>query len=98
MQKSDSRHPVNSREWWEDYFLYGWDANNGSSQTRHFMQCLIDNLPGPELLSLRSDSVSVLDWGCAFGEGVKLLKETFPQSEVVGMDFASSAVEEAQRR
>jgi hypothetical protein len=26
-------HPVNSREWWEEYFAENWHARGGSNQT-----------------------------------------------------------------
>jgi GT2 family glycosyltransferase/2-polyprenyl-3-methyl-5-hydroxy-6-metoxy-1,4-benzoquinol methylase len=90
--------PVNSREWWERYFRESWDAHGGGEQTRHFMERLLAELPAPEKSYLRSNRSSILDWGCAFGEGVELLRRAFPQSRVTGLDFAERAVEEARRR
>lgn len=94
----DQRHPVNSRDWWDEYFETQWDANKGSQQTRHFMECLIRNLDDQELSYLRSKPLRILDWGCAFGEGVELLGRNFPESKVSGMDYSSSAISEARRR
>jgi GT2 family glycosyltransferase/2-polyprenyl-3-methyl-5-hydroxy-6-metoxy-1,4-benzoquinol methylase len=62
------------------------------------MERLLAELPTPEKDYLRSNAVSILDWGCAFGEGVELLARAFPQCRVVGLDFAARAVEEARRR
>lgn len=90
--------PMNSREWWESYFAGQWDANNGTAQTRHFMDRLLARLPAAEASYLRSRSLDVLDWGCAFGEGVDRLAREFPRCRVSGLDFAAAAVEEARRR
>ncbi len=91
-------YPVNSREWWEDYLAEQWDLNDGGGQTRHFMECLIANLDIAELNFLRLRPTTILDWGCAFGEGVELLAQSFPQACVSGLDYAERAIEEAQRR
>src|SRR5438309_3065397 len=93
-----SGYPVNSREWWEDYFAENWDAHGGSGRTRHFMQRLIAELPLPEAAFLRTRPLTILDWGCAYGEGVELLSQSFPQSRAVGLDFASRAIAQASQR
>ncbi|MBU4400113.1 MAG: methyltransferase domain-containing protein, partial [Planctomycetes bacterium] len=74
-----------------------WDANNGRGQTTYFMQRLVENLPPAEREYLASRKASILDWGCAFGDGVKVLAETFPRCRVAGLDFAERAVAEARR-
>ncbi len=92
---------MNSRSWWEDYFASRWDANGGTGQTRHFMDRLIANLPAAEtayLRSARAKPLDVLDWGCAFGEGVRRLAAEFPRARVAGLDFAATAIAEARRR
>src|SRR5437588_11707830 len=89
---------INSRAWWEEYFQSKWEINQGSRQTRHFMERLLANLPGRETEYLGSGPVRVLDWGCAFGDGVDLLARTFPRAQVAGLDFAAIAIEEATRR
>src|SRR5687768_13124420 len=89
---------VNSRTWWEDYFSHDWEKNEGSAQTRHFMERLIDNLPVEATTFMQLPDVRILDWGCAFGEGVALLGERFPRAHVAGLDFALRAVEEARKR
>jgi len=89
---------VNSREWWEQYFANEWDAAGGSEQTRHFMQRIVAALESPELAFLRTPGLTVLDWGCAFGEGVAVLGGMFPESRVTGLDFSGRAVAEARRR
>ena len=90
-------YPINSREWWEEYFIADWDAHGGGDQTRHFMERLLAELLTPEKVFLGS-GVRILDWGCAFGEGVELLAQAFPRSHVAGLDFASRAIAQARKR
>jgi GT2 family glycosyltransferase/2-polyprenyl-3-methyl-5-hydroxy-6-metoxy-1,4-benzoquinol methylase len=89
---------INSREWWDNYFAEVGEAHKGSNQQRHFMECLLANLSTVELSFLHSKPLHILEWGCAFGGGVEFLAQTFPQSQVIGLDFASRAIEEAKRR
>jgi hypothetical protein len=62
------------------------------------METIVTNLAAPELRYMRSNGTRILDWRCAFGEGVAVLASSFPQATVVGLDFASGAVQEARRR
>lgn len=89
---------VNSREWWETYFESEWLRYGGPHQTRHFMQRLVQELPLEHYESLRLHAYSILDWGCALGEGVEVLRSAFPYCFPCGLDFAARAVEEARRR
>ncbi len=89
---------VNSQKWWDAYFKKGWKENHGSEQTEGFMALLVEALPEPELAFMKDDHPSILDWGCALGEGVSVLAEAFPDSEVVGADFSKVAIGRARRR
>src|SRR6267378_1298983 len=91
-------YQMNSREWWGEYFREQWDANDGGGRTRHFMELIVAKLPAAERSYLRTKRLSIADWGCAFGEGVEVLQEAFPKSDVVGLDFAEKAIAEARRR
>ena len=88
--------PLNSRSWWEDYFARQWDEYGGRDQTTYFMRRLIESLPPAENEYLSLREASVLDWGCAFGNGVDVLGKTFPRCRPVGIDFAKRAVAEAR--
>lgn len=91
-------HPVNSRAWWDEFFERQWDANGGTAQTRHFMERLIASIPDVDLSLLQNRQLSILDWGCALGEGVHALAERFPRARVVGLDFSREAIETARQR
>ena len=97
MNEQTSAAPVNSQAYWEVYLSGLWDQNNGRAQTTHFMRSLVENLPEPEKRYLASREAAVLDWGCAFGDGVAVLAQTFPSCRLAGLDFAEAAIHEARR-
>ncbi len=95
MSTTDSA-TVNSRDWWESYFNQQWDAHGGRAQTAYFMEQLVAHLPGPEREYLAASNASVLDWGCAFGNGVHVLAKAFPRCKLAGLDFSTRAIAEAK--
>src|SRR5262249_59248136 len=100
MRPAGPHHPINSRAWWEEYFLHHWDANHGSAQTAHFMDRLLAGLrrQGREYDYLAAHPLDLLDWGCAFGEGAQRLAHALPNCRVAGLDFAEEAVRVPRRR
>ena len=94
----DPSSPIGTRQWWDFQLAHSWSLNGGPAQTRYFMNELIAHLPKAEQNYLRDNSVTILDCGCATGEGVALLGETFPHCRVAGLDIALSAIETAQER
>jgi SAM-dependent methyltransferase len=72
-----------------------WDASGGSEQTRYFMETLLSHLPEHERAYLNAAPRTILDWGCAFGEGVATLARVFPRSRVTGLDFSKTAIDQA---
>lgn len=95
VKSSDMEPP---REWWDDQFARNWERNGGPAQTRHFMEQLIAGLGDAERQYLRRDAATVLDWGCAMGDGVEILAQAFPSCKAAGLDVAASAIEAARRR
>lgn len=87
---------VNSRAWWEDFFVHHWEANFGKEQTRHFMEALVNNLPGTISSWLADSSLDVLDWGCALGQGVEVLGGLCRSSRITGLDCSAEAIGKAQ--
>ncbi|MAU08591.1 MAG: hypothetical protein CL607_02125 [Anaerolineaceae bacterium] len=86
---------MNSEEWWNDYFREHWDQNNGPQQTHHFMLRLLEQLAAPEVYLLNRAGTTVLDWGCAYGQGTDLIARAFKEADVHGLDFAQEATETA---
>lgn len=87
---------MNSATWWEQYHQEHWQQNDGSTQTRLFMQGLVAALPATIAAELRAGGRTVLDWGCALGEGVDELARAFPDCAVAGADCADSAIATAR--
>ena len=87
--------PINSLEWWNDYFQAQWEQNDGRAQTRHFMAQLVEHLPAREHRWISSAKRTILDWGCALGDGVDILQAAFPSCEVSGLDFSPVALQKA---
>jgi trans-aconitate methyltransferase len=88
---------INSLAWWEDYFESKWEANHGREQTRHFMERMTGALPASVRQWLTSKPASILDWGCAFGDGTDVLASSFLRATVAGYDFSARAVAAASR-
>ena len=87
---------MNSIEWWNYYFETHWETNQGREQTRHFMSQLLRYLQMGEHRWMSSRSRTILDWGCAFGDGVDVLGAEFGSCEVSGLDFSQVAIEKAK--
>jgi trans-aconitate methyltransferase len=88
--------PINSLDWWNSYFETQWEQNQGREQTRHFMSQLVQYLPSREHRWISSRSRTILDWGCALGDGVDVLQAEFPACDISGLDFSRVAVKKAQ--
>jgi SAM-dependent methyltransferase len=77
----------NSREWWDNFFVSGWEKPspgiNVPDQTRYFMELILKHC-GLEI------SGSVLDYGCAMGQGVGLI------DGAEGYDFSEVAIQKAR--
>ncbi|WP_156165877.1 MULTISPECIES: glycosyltransferase [unclassified Methanosarcina] len=87
---------INSKEWWEEYFKIKWEINRGKEQTEYFMQLIIENLPVSVKKYLDNPEITILDWGCALGQGVNLLQTKFPSAKVKGLDISETAIEKAK--
>ena len=90
-------HPY-TKAWLNKQFIKNWEKNGGPEQTRHFMERLVAGLGTAETTYLQNHAATVLDWGCAMGEGVEFLGRTFPKCDVAGLDVARVAIEAARRR
>ena len=94
----DPLSPIGSTPWWDYQLAHNWELNGGPAQTRYFTGEMLGHLPPTERDYLRSNSLSILDCGCATGEGVAILAQVFPSCTVAGLDIARSAIETARAR
>jgi len=90
--------PVNSRAYWEDRFATDWAAHGGHEQSRVFMDLLVHYLPAAVFEDLAAGALSLLDCGCATGDGTAVLRERFPGSPVAGCDWSAEAIATAGAR
>ncbi|QRM19922.1 methyltransferase [Dechloromonas sp. TW-R-39-2] len=86
---------VNSLDYWDRRFQENWESLNGRHQSRFFSKIAIKNLPDWLVREIKSEKLSITDWGCALGDGTDLIKSSFPDSHVVGVDFSKSAIDDA---
>jgi 2-polyprenyl-3-methyl-5-hydroxy-6-metoxy-1,4-benzoquinol methylase len=73
---------ANSVEWWNNQFETSWKVN-GPPQTRYFMELILKYCG-------IADLGTVLDYGCAMGQGVELI----PGAE--GYDFSPAGIKAAR--
>ena len=84
---------INSKAYWDGRFSTGnWVNSHGGAQTEFFTEIAIRNLPVWLIEHINRDSLEVCDVGCAQGEGCALLKKTFTNSRIIGIDFSESAL------
>ncbi len=88
---------VNSTSYWNERFSTGdWSQNQGEAQTRFFASLAVRLLPSWALHEMKTRQRTVIDLGCAEGGGTVALAQALEGCKVVGVDFASSAVNRAR--
>lgn len=95
---SDPATIIGTPQWWDAQLAHCWELNGGPAQSTYFMFQLIANLPDAEREYLQTPGLTILDWGCATGDGVAILGQNFPQAHITGLDIAGSAIEKASSR
>lgn len=89
---------INSEDYWDKRFIEDWDNKHGDQQSIFFMNLTIERFPEWFKRELGRGSNTVCDWGCAEGDGTRVFAETFPNCKVEGIDFATKAIESANKR
>jgi GT2 family glycosyltransferase/glycosyltransferase involved in cell wall biosynthesis len=89
---------VNSNAYWDGRFNEDWEEYQGPSQSRFFAQIAAEQLPNWLTEQLRTETLTLADWGCAQGDGTAVLANYVDASQIVGVDFSSIAVAQAQQR
>ena len=88
---------VNSQEYWERRFSTDWEALGGRQQSRSFMDLLVKYLPARVAEEIEAGGLSILDCGCALGDGTAVLAAEFPRSRISGFDWSAEAVDAARK-
>jgi 2-polyprenyl-3-methyl-5-hydroxy-6-metoxy-1,4-benzoquinol methylase len=77
---------VNTKKYWDRYL------NSRGDFWRDFpYQFLLAELP-------KNEKVTLLDIGCALGDGCRMLKKNFPLAEITGADLSESGIQKARAK
>lgn len=88
---------INSKGYWEERFNSGsWEEFDGEKQTAFFTHIALEHLPNWLLEDIEINDYKILDTGCAKGAGTNILKKRFSKSDVIGIDFSESAINDAK--
>jgi len=98
MSKDKDLITVNSDKYWDKRFLEDWDEKGGPEQSRFFARLALDMLPKWIIREIWRDKLTVVDWGCAEGDGTDVLAESIDKAQIYGVDISEVAVETAERR
>lgn len=89
---------VNSKAYWNNRFKsQDWKRYNGPNQTEYFAHLFLEKAPQWLTRYIRQNNLSVLDLGCAEGEGTNILASAWP-GQVCGGDFSETAIAEATKK
>ena len=88
---------LNDKDYWNNRFETDWESAHGPEQSLLHYTILIDKLPEWLKKKIQKNNYSICDMGCGMGEGTQKLHESFPNSEVIGVDHAPAAIEKATK-
>lgn len=88
----------NTKKYWEDRFATDWEHNLGPEQSKFFASVAMDNLPPWIIQAIRSDELTIADWGCAQGDGLNVLTNFFNPKKLTGIDFSVESISAAKSR
>ncbi len=88
MDDSFAANQINSVDYWNRRFFEDWIANDGRRQTAFFAELCCRELPAWFIRTVRSQKLSIFDYGCALGDALPVLRVAFPNSTISGGDVA----------
>lgn len=90
---------INSKEYWDQRFgSRDWEKNFGAEQTLHFYTLLVNGMPEEVQQEFNDKHYTIMDFGCAQGEGTDYLAKVLDKTSVTGVDFSCEAIEIANAR
>ncbi|HEY8972415.1 MAG TPA: class I SAM-dependent methyltransferase [Puia sp.] len=87
---------INSAQYWNQRFTADWKENNGIEQSQFFARIAVDNMPAWFIRYIEQHQPSFCDWGCAMGDGTKVLRDLLSLKNITGIDFSRVAIEQAR--
>jgi glycosyltransferase involved in cell wall biosynthesis/ubiquinone/menaquinone biosynthesis C-methylase UbiE len=89
---------INTKEYWDKRFSEDWQTRGGEDQSRFFSKIALESFPVWLTTYFKKNDISFCDWGCAFGDGTKILKQQLQIQDVVGIDISTKAIETARQK
>ncbi|POF92537.1 glycosyltransferase [Pseudomonas putida] len=89
---------INSDSYWDARFSENWEAAQGPMQSRFFARIAIEHLPRWLMDQLKRQCLTLVDWGCAQGDGTDVWGSYIAAEQLVGVDFSTVAIEQATQR
>lgn len=89
---------INSQHYWDMRFSTDWEKMSGPAQSREFSWLAVKQLPEWIFLTLQRDALTLVDWGCAQGDGADVWASHMPVENICGVDFSAAAIEQACKR
>lgn len=89
---------INSDSYWNGRFSENWEENNGPLQSRFFSKVAIESLPSWLFQEAKRDRLTLVDWGCAQGDGTDVWASYLDADQLAGVDFSSVAIDQAKER
>ena len=89
---------INSENYWDGRFSADWESCEGPRQSRFFSRLTLENLPSWLIEKIRVQSLTLVDWGCAQGDGTDVWASYISSQQLTGVDFSAIAIEQASNR
>ena len=89
---------VNSKAYWNNRFNEDWKEFDGESQTAYFASLLCELLPEWLKKEVIQNEYDICDIGCAEGDSLPILKQTFITNTISGEDFSDVAIDLAKNK
>jgi GT2 family glycosyltransferase/glycosyltransferase involved in cell wall biosynthesis len=89
---------INSQPYWDMRFVTDWEKMSGPAQSREFSWLAVNQLPEWIFRALQRDALTLVDWGCAQGDGTDVWASQMPVANICGVDFSAPAIEQASKR
>lgn len=88
--REDPRN-INTRDYWDTRFADNWEGTDGRTQSRLFARYFLDAVPLPR------SARTLLDVGCAMGDGLREIAQRRPDLKLYGCDISEHALEKARQ-
>ena len=78
---------INTNQYWNKRFEDDWEEYSGPEQSRFFSKIALDNLPAWLIFQIKTQAMTIADWGCAEGDGTAVWESYVNAEKIFGIDF-----------